>query len=74
MFCCNVFNAELFPTPLRQIAGNYSTGIATLISLSGPYIGGSLVKKECLLVAINTLTPHTSGIEIDMKSTRWKHE
>ncbi len=46
MFCCYVFTAELYPTPVRQIAAGYSTGVSTLMCLAGPYIGGSLVRTN----------------------------
>ncbi len=38
-----IMSSELFPTPVRQMATGYSTGIGACFSVLAPYTGGPLV-------------------------------
>ena len=38
-----MYTAELFPTPLRQRAVGYTSGVSAVLTIAGPYMGGGLV-------------------------------
>ena len=46
----NVWQAELYPTSVRHRLFAYATGVASVVTLAAPYIGGGLVRMSNTLL------------------------
>ena len=47
---CQLYTAELFPTPIRQSTLGACLGLAAALGTAGPYLGGSLVSMIILII------------------------